>query len=128
MLASNNEQAGGEGGKRKRRTVANHPSCTNCSLCLMALSEWREGENLKKGLCYLNAIPCCFFKTSLEMCNESNYFSVPRHRLGVGVFFFTDQRKLGKRLLPLIKETNDTPISDISYLLTAFKVLKTLHR
>lgn len=93
----------------------------------MALSEWREGENLKKGLCYLNAIPCCFFKTSLEMCNESNYFSVPSHRLGVGVFLFTDQERLGKRSFPFIKETNDIPISDTSYLLIAFIALKTLH-
>lgn len=91
----------------------------------MVRSEWREGENLKKGLCYLNAIPCCFFKTSLEMCNESNYFSVPSH--GVGVFLFTDQGKLGKRSFSLIRETNYIPISDTSYLLIAFKVLKTLH-
>lgn len=94
----------------------------------MALSEWREGENLKKGLCYLNAIPCFFFKTSLEMCNESNYFSVPRHRLGIGFFFNLLTRETRKEVILLIKETNYSPISDTSYLLIAFKVLKTLHR
>lgn len=46
---------------------------------------------------------------------------------GFEVFLFTDEGKLGKRSFSLIKETNDIPILDTSYLLIGFNVLKTLH-